>query len=95
MITELLFHIPNPMNTAQEFSRFYHLDIQNLSDEELSTEFYSLRSILYWLPPDKQWIKQRVQELGKEYGRRHYAQQTQPAKTTIESQSKVLRTVEL
>ena len=46
------------------------------------SEYFSLRSLLYWLPPDKQWIKERVRELGKEYGRRHYAQKQPALKTS-------------
>jgi hypothetical protein len=95
MITQILFNIPDPMNSYQQFIRYNHLDIPDMKDDDLQTEFYSLRALLYWLPPDKQWIKERVRELGKEYGRRHYAQNQLPSKTSNEPQNKVLRTVDL
>jgi hypothetical protein len=73
----MLINIPDPMRSYQQFIRFNHLDIPELKDDELQAEFYSLRALLYWLPPGKEWIKERVRELGKEYGRRHYAQNVQ------------------
>jgi hypothetical protein len=97
MITQILFNIPDPMNSYQQFIRYNHLDIPDMKDDDLQTEFYSLRALLYWLPPDKQWIKERVRELGKEYGRRHYVQNQNQltVKTSSEPQNKVLRTVDL
>jgi hypothetical protein len=85
------------MYSAQKYARFYHLDIPDLSDEDLSTEFYSLRSMLYWLPPNKMWIAERIKELGKEYGRRHYAEKQQQS-TRLSNElptGKVLRKVDL
>ena len=75
---QMLAEIPEPMATFQQFNRFNHFDIPDLSDEELKEELWSLRSLLFWLPP-RHWIRDRVRELGKEYGRRHYAQNTQNA----------------
>jgi len=95
MIIRIVFDIPDPMNSYQQFIKFNHFDIPDLTDEDLQTEFFSLRSLLYWLPPDKVWIKERVRELGKEYGRRHYAQKPRPIKTAVESQNKILRKVDL
>ncbi len=68
--------IPDPMCSAQQFARYNHLDIPDMADEELETELWALRSLLFWLPP-QHWIRDRVQELGKEYGRRHYTQRPQ------------------
>lgn len=67
------FSMPDPMYSYQQFIRYNHLDIPDLDDEELKEELWSLRSLLFWLPP-RHWIRDRVRELGKEYGRRHYAQ---------------------
>ena len=88
--------IPDPLRSYQQFIRFYHLDIPDLKDDELQTEFNSLRALLYWLPPEKRWIKDRVRELGKEYGRRHYAQNNQTfQKPQLQKGNKLSRTVEL
>ena len=93
MITRRI--IPDPMRSIQQFVRYNHLDIPDLNDDELQAELWSLRSLLYRLPPEKRWIRDRVRELGKEYSRRHYAQKPQPIKTSVESPNKVLRTVDL
>jgi len=88
--------IPDPLRSYQQFIRFYHLDIPDLKDDELQTEFYSLRALLYWLPPEKRWIKDRVRELGKEYGRRHYGQNNQSVQRWRPlNEGKLSRTVEL
>jgi len=71
------------------------MDIPDLSDDELQIELWSLRPLLYWLPQEKRWIKDRVRELEKEYGRRHYAQKPHPIKTAVEPQNKILRKVDL
>jgi hypothetical protein len=83
------------MLSIQQYVRYYHMDIPDLSEDELQAELWSLRPLLYCLTPEKQWIRDRVRELGKEYGRRHYAQKPQPLKTSVESQNKVLRAVDL
>ena len=95
MTTRRLFNIPNPMLSFQQYVRYYHMDIPDLSDDELQTELWSLRPLLYLLPPEKRWIRDRVRELAKEYGRRHYAQKPRPIKTAVESQNKILRKVDL
>ena len=78
-----IFAIPDPMYSYQQFIRFHHLDITDLSEDELQNEFFSLRSQLYRLPPDKVWIKKRVRELGKEIARRHYNTTTTKEMTKI------------
>ena len=93
MITRRI--IPDPMRSIQQFVRYNHLDIPDLNDDELQAELWSLRSLLYRLPPEKQWIRDRVRELGKEYSHRHYTQTPKPIKKVVESQNKVLRTVDL
>jgi hypothetical protein len=93
MITRRI--IPDPMRSIQQFVRYNHLDIPDLNDDELQAELWSLRSLLYLLPPEKQWIRDRVRELGKEYNHRHYAQNPKPVKKVVESQNKVLRAVDL
>ena len=87
--------IPDPMRSIQQFVRYNHLDIPDLNDDELQAELWSLRSLLYRLPPEKRWIRDRVRELGKEYSHRHYAQNPKPVKKVVESQNKVLRAVDL
>ena len=83
------------MRSIQQFVRYNHLDIPDLNDDELQAELWSLRSLLYRLPPEKRWIRDRVRELGKEYSHRHYAQNPKPIKKVVESHNKVLRTVDL
>jgi len=95
MTMRRLFSIPDPMLSFQQYVRYYHMDIHDLSDDELQTELWSLRPLLYWLPHEKRWIKDRVRELEREYSRRHYAQKPQPIKTAVEPQNKILRKVDL
>ena len=61
MITRRI--IPDPMRSIQQFVRYNHLDIPDLNDDELQAELWSLRSLLYRLPPEKQWIRDRVRDL--------------------------------
>jgi len=92
MITSIAITIPDPMYSDYQYARFYHLDVSHLSDEELKSELWSYRSLLYWLPP-RHWIRDRERELGKEYGKRFYQRTTQPS--TPSSSKKLIKTVEL
>ena len=73
-----LFDIPDPLNSIQQYDRYYHLDIPYLKDEDLQAELWSLRPLIFRLPPEKSWIKERVRELAKEYARRHFRTTQQP-----------------
>jgi hypothetical protein len=91
MTNRMLFNIPDPMNSIQQFNRFYQLDIPYLKDEDLQAELWCLRSLLFRLPPEKSWIKERARELAKEYARRHYRTTQQPQIST----NKIVKGVEL
>jgi len=82
MTNRMLFNIPNPMYSVQQFNRYYHLDIPDLTDEAIQEELWSLRPLLFRLPPCKEWIKERVFELTKEYNRRRYFKRVQARKRT-------------
>ena len=82
MTNRMLFNIPNPMYSVQQFNRYYHLDIPDLTDEAVQEELWSLRPLLFRLLHGKEWIKERVFELTKEYNRRRYFKRVQARKRT-------------
>jgi len=80
MTNRILFNIPNPMYSIQQYDRHHHLDIPDLTDEAIQEELWSLRPLLFRLPPSKEWIKERVFELTKESNRRRYSKKVQARK---------------
>ena len=57
--------IPDPLSSDQHFARFYHLDLPELEDIELTDELYALRPLLWGLPTDH-WLRERVTRLEAE-----------------------------
>jgi len=82
MTNRMLFNIPNPMYSDQQFYRYYYWDIPYLKDENIQAELWALCPLLFCLPPDKEWIRERVQELTKENNRRRYSKRIQARKRT-------------
>ena len=82
MTNRILLNIPNPMYSVQQYNRYYHLDIPDLTDEAIQEELWSLCPLLFGLLPGNKWIKERVFELTKEYNRRRYFKRVQARKRT-------------
>lgn len=61
--------IPDPLNSDRQYARFYHLDLSDLEDIELTDELNYLRPLLWGLPADH-WLRERVRELEKELSKR-------------------------
>ena len=61
--------IPDPTSSDQQYKRFYHLDLPELEDVELTDEFHYLRAHLWELPADK-WLRERVKALETELYKR-------------------------
>jgi len=63
--------IPNPVESANQYERYYHHDIPGLEVSDIRDELYALRPLLWGLPK-VDWIRERVRELEKELARRPY-----------------------
>lgn len=66
MVTPLC---PNPLYSDTQYLRYHHMDIENMDDQGLADEFYTLRSLLWGLPPSD-WLRERVKMLGRELAKR-------------------------
>jgi hypothetical protein len=62
--------IPDPMRSLQQYERFHHSDISDLSDSDLLEELWALRPFLWELPSDH-WLRGRCLELERDLKRRH------------------------
>jgi len=61
--------IPDPLASDQQYERFYHLDLPELEDTELTDELYALRPLLWGLDSDY-WLRSRVKMLEAEMMKR-------------------------
>ena len=61
--------IPDPLVSDRQYERFYHLDVPELDDTELTDELHALRPLLWGLDP-QHWLRERVQMLEKELAKR-------------------------
>lgn len=61
--------LPDPLSNDQQFARFYHLDVPELEDIELTDELYALRPLLWGLLPEH-WLRERVKALEAELAKR-------------------------
>ena len=61
--------IPDPLSSDQQYTRFYHLDLPELEDTELTDELYALRPLLWGLPAEH-WLRERVKMLEHELAKR-------------------------
>lgn len=64
--------IPDPLNTDTECDRFYHLDVPELDDSELTDEVNYIRALL-WQVPANDWLRERVNVLENELSKRRWA----------------------
>ena len=68
-MTDIL--VPDLLQSDRQYERFYHLDLPELEDLELTDELYALRPLLWGLPADY-WFRQRVTMLEKELQKRRW-----------------------
>lgn len=61
--------IPEPFSSDQQYARFYHLNLSELGDIELTDELHYLWPLLWGLPPEH-WLRERVKALEAEISRR-------------------------
>jgi len=61
--------VPDPLNSDRQYYQFYHLDLPDLDDTELTDELYTLRPLLRRLPLEH-WLRERVKMLEKELSKR-------------------------
>lgn len=57
--------VPDPFLGDKQYHRFYHLDLSELGDIELTDELHHLRPLLWGLPPTH-WLRDRVAVLEAE-----------------------------
>ena len=61
--------IPDPLDSLEQYSRYWHFDLTQLEDDELADEFNYLHTRL-WQLPAHHWARQRVAMLQGELERR-------------------------
>ena len=71
MTVNLTDLVPDPLVSDRQYERFYHLDLSGLETWELWDELNHLRPQVWGLPADH-WLRERVQMLQKELGKRRW-----------------------
>ena len=61
--------IPDPLSSDQQYTRFYHLDLAELEDTELTDELHALRPLLWGLTAEH-WLRERVKAIESEISKR-------------------------
>lgn len=61
--------IPNPFSSLEQYERYWHLDLTQLEDDNLTDELHALRPLLWGLPDDH-WLRTRVRMLEAEMVKR-------------------------
>jgi len=62
--------IPNPVETEEQYRRFYHQDIASLDDTDIIDEGRALGCLLWWKLPGDDWLRERVRMLEIELAKR-------------------------
>ena len=63
--------IPDPLFSDRQYARFYHLDLLELEDTELTEELYALRPLL-WRLEANHWLRERVKAIESEISKRRH-----------------------
>ena len=71
--------IPDPLSSDRQYAQFYHLDLPELEDTELTDGLYALRPLLWGLDSNH-WLRERVQMLEKELAKRRGAARYEPSR---------------
>ncbi len=61
--------VPDPLNSGRQYSRFYHLDLPDLDDTEITDELNYLRPLLWGLDSEH-WLRERVKMIEGELRKR-------------------------
>lgn len=64
---------PDVMRSLEDYDRAVHLDVPELSDFDLSREFWIVRDRLYRSSRPDPWFKERMQRLSAELQHRRRA----------------------
>lgn len=70
-MTDRVALVPDPLSSDRQYTRFYHLDLPELEDIELTDELNYLRPLL-WGIPRNHWLQERVRGLQKELTKRRW-----------------------
>ncbi|MBC7223440.1 MAG: hypothetical protein H5T59_04060 [Anaerolineae bacterium] len=65
--------VPNPCRSYEQWERWTHRDIAELSAERLAQEAARIAQVLAWLDrrnPDREWLEERLRRLRGELARR-------------------------
>jgi hypothetical protein len=62
--------IPDPVETEEQYRRFYHQDIASLDDTDIIDEVHALHPLLWWKLPGNDWLRQRTEVLQAEARKR-------------------------
>ena len=61
--------VPDPIKSDKENEQFFHQDLSELGDTELTDELHHLRPLLWGLDSDH-WLRERVEKLEREISKR-------------------------
>lgn len=79
--------VPNPLDSDQQYNRFYHYDLAGMEIEDLLDELHSIRPRLWLLKSDRfarmvglfeqgrriEWLRERIYRIETELRKRRYA----------------------
>ena len=77
--------IPNPLDSDQQYNRFYHYDLAGMETEDLLDELHSIRPRLWFLKSDHfariaglfeqgrrvRWLRERISQIETELRKRY------------------------
>ena len=63
--------VPDLLSSDRQYARYYHFDLPELEDTELTDELWALRPLLWGLPTDH-WLRGRVSRLEAELKKRRF-----------------------
>jgi hypothetical protein len=61
--------VPDPLQSDNQYDRYYHFDLPEAELTDLQDELYCLRPLLWGLPKDD-WLRERVKMLERELSTR-------------------------
>ena len=70
--------VPNPLESDNQYERYYHYDLPGADLSDLQDELYALRPMLWWKIDDTGWLRERVRQLEAEITKRKYSDSQSP-----------------
>jgi hypothetical protein len=74
----ILVIVPNPLESDNQYDRYYHYDLPDAELSDLLDELAALRPLLWWKIDDTGWLRERVSQLQTEITRRKYSDHELP-----------------